>query len=331
MTDNTVTSAEQTNPATRWPDNWIDREFRKLMDFIAARDQNQVREAVIANLARFERNDRGNYQATVDYYNKYKLWGEYHPEAGNYELIDNRTYELWKHRPDFEWLYGRLQDYRSKKVLVNILSYWLSWEYSYITDLVDHYYHQYFDYDIIGFGTDEVVVDLGAYIGDTMVDYVNMVGAESFQRYYCYEIVPESLFYIEKNIERFGLKNVVIRAKGASDKSGLLRIACENAPSTSRLAESGGLEVPTVAIDDDIDEPVTFIKMDVEGGEEQALNGCRRKILESHPKLALAAYHNHKDLWKLARIVDGMDPDYRFYLRYYGMSLLPTEYVLYAL
>ena len=55
------------------------------------------------------------------------------------------------------------------------------------------------------------------------------------------------------------------------------------------------------------------------------------KNAESHPKLALSVYHNHKDLWKLARMISEIDPTYRFYLRYYGGNLCPTEYLLYAI
>jgi FkbM family methyltransferase len=319
------------SPAAELPANWIDREFRFLTDFIRNRDLQQVKEAVIDSLHSFEEKDKPNYTATIEYYNKYKMWGEYHPESGNFGLAEIRARALWEHRRDFEWLYGKLYDFRSKKVLLNILSYWLSSESHYITDIQDKYFHQYFDYDILVPDSDEVIVDLGAYVGDTMADYVKMFGAGSYKRYYCYEIVPESVAYIDINVKRMGLRNVVVRAKGASDENGMLYIQCDGVPSVSRLAQCGETAVETVRIDDDIGEPVTFIKMDIEGAEEQALMGCRGKIRDSHPKLALSAYHNHKDMWKLARIVDAIDSTYRFYLRYYGRALLPTEYVLYAI
>lgn len=313
------------------PANWLDREFRFLTDYLQCRDLRQIRDAIVKNLQDIEQKDKPTYDATVAYYNRYKFWGEYHPESGVLDLADSRAEALWEHRLDFEWLYGRLGDYRSKKVLLNILSYWLTSDSSYIADIQDRYYHPYFDYDLIQCTKDEVFVDLGAYIGDTMADYVKMFGADGFKRYYCYEIVPESVYYIQQNVERFNLKNVVVSHKGASDRSGMLYLRGNDVASTSSLAVNGETEVPAVAIDEDIPEPVTFIKMDIEGMEEQALLGCRGKIRENHPKLALSAYHNHKDLWKLARMVDETDPAYRFYLRYYGYALLPTEYLLYAL
>lgn len=311
--------------------NQIDREFECLMDYAKNNSVSQMKDAVINNLEYFRNTDLPNYTVTINYFNKYKLWGAIYPENGIYELADNRAQALVEHRQDFEWLYGRLSDYRSKKILLNLLSYWLFSDYRRISQIMDKSFHQYFDLDLIHCDKNEVFVDVGAFIGDTMVDYVNMYGAECYKRIYCYEIMPANVEYINRNIEVFHLENVVVREKGASDRSGELYITGDEVTSVKKLAESGEIKIPTVAIDDDIEEPVTFIKMDIEGGEEKALLGCRKKILESHPKLALSVYHNHKDIWKLARIIEQTDPSYRFYLRYHGESLLPTEYLLYAI
>ena len=81
----------------------------------------------------------------------------------------------------------------------------------------------------------------------------------------------------------------------------------------------------------DINEPVTLIKMDIEGAEQSALKGCLRHIEEDQPKLALSVYHNFEDIWKLAKMVDETTPGYRFYLRYHGGNLWPSEISLLAL
>ncbi len=62
----------------------------------------------------------------------------------------------------------------------------------------------------------------------------------------------------------------------------------ENEPSDSmhKLSDTGTVAVPVVTIDDDISEPVTLIKMDIEGGEQKAILGCRsifRRIIRSSP------------------------------------------------
>lgn len=312
--------------------NQTDKEFGYLMDYIKGYSLSQITDAIIRNLRFFKDTDLSNYNATIDYYNKYDyLWGKIKPESGIYELANNRAQNLVEHRQDFEWLYTHLYDYRSKKVLLVILSYWLSSNYKPIVEIQEKLFHQYFDFDLIRCSKDEVFVDIGAYIGDTMVDYIKMFGSDCYKKIYCYDISQENIEFIKKNVELFKLKNVIVNKKGISDKSDNLYISSDVVSSVYTLMEEGTITVPTVTVDDDIDTPVTFIKMDIEGGEEQALLGCQKKIQENHPKLALSVYHNHKDLWKLARIIEKFDPSYHFYLRYYGYPLVPTEYLLYAI
>ncbi|MEY8352395.1 FkbM family methyltransferase [Lachnospiraceae bacterium 54-53] len=310
----------------------VDKYFGRLMNFIEERNMEDIKEGIKQNLRYCQKKERPNYDAIVNYYNRYSnLWGAYDPDKGIYDLVENRADALVNHKKDFEWLYGQLSDYRSKKILLNILSYWLKTDKTFTGDICDKCFNQYFDFDLIHCDRNEVFVDIGAYIGDTLIQYANMFGKNCYKRIYCYEIVPANVQSIYKNVETFKLKNVVVREKGVSDKSGFMYLEQDGISSVNQLGEKGSIRIPTVPIDDDIEGEVTFIKMDIEGGEESALLGCRDKIARYHPKLALSSYHNHKDLWKLARIISEIDTSYRFYLRYYGYALVPTEFVLYAL
>lgn len=310
--------------------NQIDIEFERFMQFIKEGDVSQIKEAVKRNLRYFSKTNNQQYNNSINFINKYKLWGTYYPEKEDYELADNRAHALVEHREDFEWLYKILKDYRSKRILVNILYYWLMSNPQKIKQICDSTFCQYFDLDIVKCSENEVFVDIGGYIGDTLVNYSKTFGNNCYKKMYCYEIVPANIEYIEKNIQRFNLDNVMIREKGASDKNGTMYLSSNVLSSVSQLSESGAIAVPIVKIDDDIEEDVTFIKMDIEGGEEEALLGCLEKIKKNHPKLALSVYHNHKDIWKLPRIIYDADPSYNFYIRYHGLPVFPTEYVLYA-
>ncbi|WP_101696902.1 FkbM family methyltransferase [Clostridium minihomine] len=312
--------------------NQIDAEFDRLMQFIKERDLSQITEAIKQNLRYFSETNPRSYQSSIHFYNEYGgLWGTYFPEREDFQLAENRAYAFAEHREDFEWIYHRLEDYRSKRILVNILYYWLMSDPKRIEAICDKTFSQYFDLDLVQCDENEVFVDIGGFIGDTLVDYSKVFGTNCCKRMYCYEIVPENIKYIEKNKELFHLDSVVIRQKGAGNKNGTMYFSSNSISSVNQLSETGEYEVPVVRIDDDIEEDVTFIKMDIEGGEEKALLGCAEKIRKNHPKLALSVYHNHKDLWKLPRLIEEIDPSYRFYFRYYGFPLVPTEYVLYAI
>ncbi len=41
--------------------------------------------------------------------------------------------------------------------------------------------------------------------------------------------------------------------------------------------------------------------------------------------MALSVYHNNEDLWKIPRMIAELCPGCRFYLRYHGGNLWPTE------
>lgn len=312
-------------------ENKIDFEFKNLIGFIKERDYEQLFTDIKHNFEYHYKHEKLNFLNVARFYNEHKLWGEIDLDKGKYEVIENNTKSLLNDRKNYEWLYYNLGDYKSKKILVTILKYWLMLEFFKIDKIKDETYDQYFDLDLIKCNKDEVFIDIGGYIGDTLINYSINFGSENYKKMYCYEIVPKNIEYIKKNVESFNLKNIDVRQKGVADKSGVLYFQNDEVSSVNKLAKSGNIKTDVVTIDDDIDEKVTFIKMDIEGFEEKALLGCKNKIIENHPKLALSAYHNNKHLWKLAKIINSFDPTYKFYLRYYGGRMIPTEYILYAL
>ena len=85
-------------------------------------------------------------------------------------------------------------------------------------------------------------------------------------------------------------------------------------------------------LDDDINEPVTFIKMDIEGFELDALMGSKHHIIMEKPKLAICVYHKPDDLWQIPEYILQLNPSYKLYLRQYkaGDGNNAWESVLYA-
>lgn len=251
-------------------------------------------------------------------------------DNNEYEIFRNRANALKNHTDEFVWLYGRLADYRSRYTLYAFINYWLNFNMETLLDVRETIFKSYFDPDIIKCTADEVIVDLGAYIGDTVVDYVNTYGRK-YKKFYCYEISPETFNALKNTIEANNFDNIELRRKGAATQKGFMRIKSTNPndPSANIISETGDIEVEVVTIDEDITEPVTLIKMDIEGAEQAALRGCAGHIKNNKPKLALSLYHNNEDIWKLPRMVDEICPGYKFYMRYNGGNV-GTELTLLA-
>ena len=58
----------------------------------------------------------------------------------------------------------------------------------------------------------------------------------------------------------------------------------------------------------------TYIKMDIEGAELDALNGARGIIKQYAPVLAICTYHLQDHLWKIPLLIESMNPGYNFFL-----------------
>ena len=116
---------------------------------------------------------------------------------------------------------------------------------------------------------------------------------------------------------------------GVWSSSDILRFNARG-DSASYIAENGQTEIPVKSLDDVIwkDSP-TFIKMDIEGAEIEALRGSRRIIEEFRPKLAICIYHRPEDLFEIPLLIRKMRKDYRLLVRQYSNSRFET--VCYAI
>lgn len=88
--------------------------------------------------------------------------------------------------------------------------------------------------------------------------------------------------------------------------------------------------VEAAALDDLLgDKKITFIKMDIEGAEIEALRGAQKIITEQKPKLAISIYHKPEDILTIPQLILEYNSNYKFYLRHYSFSDYDT--VLYAI
>src|SRR4029077_1924515 len=99
----------------------------------------------------------------------------------------------------------------------------------------------------------------------------------------------------------------------------------------SRIDDGRSTTVTAVALDDVlVGWRPTFIKMDIEGSEVNALIGARTLIGSNRPSLAICVYHRPDDLWRIPLLVSSWREleGYRYYLRAHAFDGFDT--VLYA-
>ncbi len=307
--------------------NHIDVNFNNLVSLIRSQSLEEVYSHIRDCFLRINPNIQISLQ---DYFEKFSYWGKIQRESGNYEELYNRSKSLKENIDDYVWLYSKLGDYRSKKLLFAIMNNWYNFDFDTLRTCFEGNYSHYFDLDIVKCDENEVFVDLGAYTGDTVIDYLTQYGANKYKKIYCYEITSDIFEQLKNNLCHF--KNIKCIQKGVSDKKESLYVKKSLVDySANTVSDDGDEEIQCVTIDDDIDENITMIKMDIEGFEQRALMGCQRHIINEHPKLLISVYHNHEDIFKIPVMIENMCKGYHFYLRYYGNNIFPTETVLLAI
>ena len=305
--------------------NYVDMNFNWLMNEIEQKSELQIYTHI---KEKYESLSIEIKDAMEKFINNFNYWGKLSYKDELYEQIENKAVSLKQHSEDYKWLYERLGDYRSKKLLFGILYNWYEYDFDTLKDLMDNTYCHYFDLDIIKCDN-ETFVDVGAYIGDTTIDFINSYGT-NYKKIYCYEMTDDIFSYLLKNTKQY--KNVEYRKKAISNKSEILKMAFnESSSSANNISKDGNTLVEAVSLDEDIKEPITMIKMDIEGYEQKAIEGCYKHIIEDHPKLLISVYHNHEDLWKIPKMIEKICPGYQFYLRFYGSNVFPTEIVLFGI
>ncbi len=191
---------------------------------------------------------------------------------------------------------------------------------------------QYFDSDIIGMAKGEVFVDCGAYNGDTMDAFISIMRKEAIDDYriFAYEADKANS---DKIVAKYGNDSrIKVFDIGVWNRSDVIYF--EDGSNVHSHAISNGdttgmNQIRVDSIDNTLNgESVTFIKMDIEGSEVEALHGAEKTIRMSHPKLAISVYHKRDDLINIPSLIKSISPDYRFYFRNYHQC--GSEAVLYA-
>ncbi len=185
---------------------------------------------------------------------------------------------------------------------------------------------QYFDHDIVQPSEHETFIDGGSLDGKDSLAFQEWSNAQ-YDLIHVFE--PDSVNFNKIKRDFIDDKKVITHEIALWNSKEIIQFD-DGENENSHISTSGGVQVQANSIDNIIsNENVTFIKMDIEGAELQAIEGAKNTIRRYRPKLAICVYHKPEDIIDIpARILE-LNKDYRLYLRHY--SYVDTETVLYAI
>ena len=150
--------------------------------------------------------------------------------------------------------------------------------------------------------TDSVVLDIGANIGVLTRQFASRAG-----HVHAFEPSPRALRLLRANVQ--DLANVTIHPFAVADTVGKAGFAQRESVDMSSLTTVGDIEVSVTTVDALALAP-DFIKIDVEGFEEQVLRGAKETLTRS-PIVMFEALSN-ETRERCERVILSANPGYSF-------------------
>lgn len=221
------------------------------------------------------------------------------------------------HQDEWGGLFERLEDEESKQTLLDILRYRLTADADFMGGYQVRLKEQYFE-EFLGL-REEVFVDAGGFDGDTTDEFCRRY--PDYRKVFLFEPSESNMAAARDRLK--GVRDIEFMQEGLSDSDGELSFDPDSG-SASSVSSASDKRIKVTTLDQAVKQPVSFIKMDLEGWELKALAGCRRHILEDKPKLAISVYHSASDFRAIPRFVLSLNPDYRVFLRHYTQGWSET-------
>ncbi len=213
-----------------------------------------------------------------------------------------------KYSKELHRVYDLLADEQSKKVFKETTLFKLDGDISRLFDCEtpeDEAFN-----DILKLKANDSFLDLGAYNGDTVLNFINRVKA--YGHITAVEPDKKSFLKLLKNTENYGIE--IINA-AVSKEVGAIPFSFKS----SRGSVAGG-DSFTDAVSIDYlckDRSFEYIKFDVEGKELDAIIGGENTIKRDRPKMLISAYHKSDDYFAIPLKVYEFNSDYKIYMRHY--------------
>ena len=251
-------------------------------------------------------------------------FGRFEPEKETYKFF-------LRHKNEVEETYDLLEDDLSKKLFVSLINYRISRNSEFIDEMRESS-TQYFPeepnlrFPIVSSLKAHSFLDLGAYDGDSIRDFLYYTGCE-YEKIIAVEASEKNYKELVENCAR--LHDVDCINVGISDSRKELSFNMSDAKN-SFVSADGEAVLAVDSVDNILrGREVSFIKMDIEGAEYDAIRGAEKTIRKYVPILAVSVYHLTEDLFRLPLLIEEIVPGrYRYYMRHYSPTIIET--ILYA-
>lgn len=241
-----------------------------------------------------------------------------HPDALLPFYLQDEPYRVLDQADHVRRAFALWEDDASRAEYVAQVAFRLEADFDGLSHPVAH--PQYFPDDLYDWNPREWIVDGGAYDGDSIATLVRLHG-DAFARVLALEPDPANFAKLRAKVGALPISirtRIDCRQVALASQPGTLHLDATGtaASTTSTTNTLGSVAVAAERLDTMLgaDFP-TFIKLDIEGAEPDALLGARETIRAHGPVVAVCVYHRQDHLWRIPLMLREWRSDYAFFLR----------------
>lgn len=263
-----------------------------------------------------------------------------------------KNYYLKKLNDDneiIEFVLKNLEDKKSREILTQKINLLLNWDSVSILGKFLHDYSEpvlkfgnkpifglfpesyfYFNNEFISNELMRSFVDVGAYDGCSVEQYLNFCNLNNIHDFaaYCFEPDPYNFLSLQKKFEYN--KNIKLFNKGLWSSAEFLKFKTSdsfNLKSSSCIHPLGEISVEVVDFDSLKIKDITLFKADPPGLDVaiNVLEGAIESIKKYRPLMIFPAYHSFEAIYMMPFKMMSTLPEYKFYLRHLSWSIGETD------
>lgn len=240
--------------------------------------------------------------------NEHELYAVDVPVYGD-NIFNKEFYSA--HISEIEKVKNLFTDDESRRIYSDIINFKLSGNINYLfnaetTEKTEIYKH------ILHLGNEEIYVDLGAFNGDTIEEFLSFTNG--YKKIYAVE--PDKKNFSRLCLNTENLVDIERLNVCISDKNGTEFFSKHGGRNASAFLRE--TEIPCRTLDDILSgQSATYIKFDVEGFESRAIDGAKNTIAEFRPKMSIACYHRSEDIFSIPLKVISLNSSYKIHIRHF--------------
>lgn len=310
------------------PINQYENYFSQLVNYLLTTNSEKLLSNLVYSIKNLQQEDLKKYLFFEETYNK-KYLTNISLLTADFTELEAQLKSIKQHSYDYLWLYRKLEDFTSKRTLAAILINWIDLQTDDL-DLIRSSFSEYCEPDIFVSNENKTLIDVGAGIGVAIDNYTKVYG-KIYKKIYAYEMSPNNYTELCEIIEDRELDNVETAQKCIGNISSKLFVDNKKSDNDIKLfdADEKPYSVDIIRIDDKIKDAVDIIIIDAGGEEQSVIEGSVNTIRKNRPYMAINVDSSYELLWRIPTKLLEIHNDYKLYIRHYGNSIVPTEFVMY--